>query len=369
MTNPSRGRQKKKFTITASEEGVEIAEKALLRLGFESKSNFAKSQLISPGVVYKFFKRQPIQLDTLKRICDALKLNWREVAGLEEEQQKQVKRKNCSSLEAQEEVGSVQTLHRLVTVIDQQNGTAKAEITLKGDINSVDNLKMLELILRQHSGHTIKIKDIQEGSIKLNIEGSEEDINRLLERIKSGELTEVNGFPIEDISILSESSEFLKVFRQEFLASLDAALAQVINQRLNLSKQRGSDQSEQFLRAICLFHCQGKSMGEIAKELGLKAQYKVTRLLKLKEFRADVRQTLLIELRDRIRELAKIYTDSQQLQTFDQQIDQALDEQISQIIQEAESESHIAHNRPTTSLFSKRLCRYIDTLFQSRSQS
>ncbi len=208
MTNQSRAGKKKKFTITASEEGVEIAEKALLRLGFESKSNFAKSQLISRSVVTKFFNHQPIQLDTFKRICDALKLNWRELAGLEDEQQqKQVKRQDCSSLETQEEVGSVQTLHRLVTVIDQQNGTAKAEIILKGDINSVDNLQTLQLILQQYSGDTIKINDIQEGSIQLKIEGSEEDINRLIERIKSGELTEVNGFPIEDIKILDGKLE------------------------------------------------------------------------------------------------------------------------------------------------------------------
>lgn len=167
----------------------------------------------------------------------------------------------------------------------------------------------------------------------------------------------------------TETTEFLKVYRQEFLTSLDQALSQVINQRLKPSKRRGSDKSEQFLRAISLFHCRGESMGEIAKELGLKAQYQVTRLLKLKELRADVRQTLLIELRDRIRELAKNYIDSQRLQAFDHEIDQALDEQISQVIQEAESESHISQNRPTTSLFSQRLCRYIDTLFPSRSQS
>ena len=250
MTYQSRGRQKKKFTITASEEGVEIAEKALMRLGFESKNNFAKSQFLSRTSVTKFFNHQPIQLDTFKRICDALKLNWREIAGLEEEQQqKQVKRKDCSSLEVQEEVGSVQILQRLVTVIDQKNGTAKAEIILKGDINSVDNLKTLELILRQYSGDTIKIKDIQEGSIKLKIEGSEEDINRLLERIKSGELTEVNSFPIKDINILSESSD-----DEESNESVDKwrLVQEIVSQPVRNRDLSGVDLSDADLRGAFL---------------------------------------------------------------------------------------------------------------------
>ncbi len=175
--------------------------------------------------------------------------------------------------------------------------------------------------------------------------------------------------PDSDVDSPTETTEFLKAYRQQLISSLDAALALVLHKRLKPSKRQNSDKLEQFLKGLRLFHCQGESMGDIAQELGLKAQYQVTRLLKLKELRADVRQTLLIELRTHIREVAKNYTDSQRLQIFDQQIDQALEEQISQVIQEAESESHISQNRPTTSLFSKRLCRYIDTLFKSRSPS
>ena len=39
-------------------------------------------------------------------------------------------------------------------------------------------------------------------------------------------------------------------------------------------------------------------MTEIAKLLNLQAQFHVSRLLKLKDFRADVRQQLLVPLRD-----------------------------------------------------------------------
>lgn len=200
MTDSSRGGKKKKITYTASEEGVEKAEKALMRLGFASKSNFAESQLLSRTTVTKFFNRQPIQLDSFKKICDALKLNWLEIAGMIEEAPGNLKIQDCNTsatLEGEE----VQTVSRQVTVIDRQNGTTKAVITLEGNINSVSNFKILQLILREYSGDTVEITDIQEGSIRLIVKGSQEDIQRLISRIKSGELKEVDGFPVEDIQM------------------------------------------------------------------------------------------------------------------------------------------------------------------------
>jgi hypothetical protein len=59
MTNSNSGRKRKKITYTASIEGIKKAENALIRLGFESKINFAKSQLLSRSTVTKFFQLQP----------------------------------------------------------------------------------------------------------------------------------------------------------------------------------------------------------------------------------------------------------------------------------------------------------------------
>jgi DNA-binding Xre family transcriptional regulator len=73
-------RKKKKITITASSEGVKIAENALIGLGFDSKSDFAKSKFLARSTVTKFFQCQPIQLDSFKKICQELKLDWRRIA-------------------------------------------------------------------------------------------------------------------------------------------------------------------------------------------------------------------------------------------------------------------------------------------------
>ena len=62
-----------------------------------------------------------------------------------------------------------------------------------GDIKSLEDSSSVEFILREFAGDTIKITDIKEGSIRLTVEGSQEDIDRLVSIIKSGELKEVSG--------------------------------------------------------------------------------------------------------------------------------------------------------------------------------
>ncbi|MEG4324809.1 pentapeptide repeat-containing protein [Microcoleus sp. herbarium5] len=203
-------RKKKKITITASSEGVKIADNALIRLGFNTHSNFAKSQLLARSTVTKFFRRQPLQLDSFKKICQELKLDWTKIAELSEEKPSHIPGKtdyiNPYINEGAEKM-LTPTISRQVTVRDKNTNTIKAEIKLIGDINSFRDSSRVEFILREFSGDTITIIDIKEGSIRLTVEGSQEDIERLVSRIKSGELKQVSGFPVEYAQILSESSE------------------------------------------------------------------------------------------------------------------------------------------------------------------
>ncbi|MFN6537921.1 MAG: pentapeptide repeat-containing protein [Nostoc sp. EkiNYC01] len=238
MTDPSLGTKKKKITIAASVEGVEVAEKALIRLGFDSKSNFAKSQLLARTTVTKFFQREPIQLDSFKRICEVLKLSWREIALIPE--QEQLGESHCSSSIDKQGVESTLTPYAQVSVIDKQTKKVKIEIRLTGHINSVDNLKFLEFVLREYSGDSIKITDIKEGSIRLFVEGSPEDIERLVSRINSGELKTVTGFPVEGVQVLSES------LNDESAESDDKwrLVEQIVSQSLNMRHLGGIDLSD-----------------------------------------------------------------------------------------------------------------------------
>ena len=199
------------MTISASPEGVKIAENTLIGLGFNSKSDFAKTCFLGRNTVTNFFQRQPpIQLDSFKKICQELELDWRRIADLSEEKPSQIPgRTDCINPDINEGVEKVltPTFYREVTVIDKKTKRIKAEIKLIGDINSFGDSSRVEFILREFAGDTIEITDIKEGSIRLTVEGSQEDIDRLVSRIKSGELKEVSGFPVADVQILSESSE------------------------------------------------------------------------------------------------------------------------------------------------------------------
>ena len=85
MTTDKKDTKRRRITITLSEEGRQRATLALRRMGFMSKMNLAEASLLSRSTVSKFFALKPISLDSFQIICDVLNLNWREVAGLEDE--------------------------------------------------------------------------------------------------------------------------------------------------------------------------------------------------------------------------------------------------------------------------------------------
>jgi len=256
-------RKKKKMTISASSEGVKRAENALIGLGFNSKSDFAKSKFLARSTVTKFFQCQPIQPDSFKKICQELKLDWRRIAELSEEEPSQIPGiTDCINPDINEGVEKMltPTFDHQVTVIDKKTNTIKAEIKLRGDINSFGDSITVGFILRAFAGDTIKITDIKEGSIRLTVEGSQEDIDRLVSGIKSGELKEVSGFPIADVQILSESSEddesnelnnkwclvreiVTQGIKDRNLSGVDLSDADLSRANLNFAKLSGADLS------------------------------------------------------------------------------------------------------------------------------
>ncbi|MGF1499997.1 MAG: hypothetical protein ACFB8W_24690, partial [Elainellaceae cyanobacterium] len=155
--------------------------------------------------------------------------------------------------------------------------------------------------------------------------------------------------------------EFLKRYRQQFLTCLDEALQTVVEQRIRFLQRRKGDRHQRFLKGLHLFHCIGQTMGAIASQIDCKRQDQVTYLLQLKQLRADVRHHLEHLLRDRTHELAQAFVDPSRLQNLDQQIDEALNEQLTDLVRDAETESSTSRDGPLQSLFSRRLCQYLDT--------
>jgi hypothetical protein len=153
-----------------------------------------------------------------------------------------------------------------------------------------------------------------------------------------------------------EQVEFLQLYQNQFMESLDKAIAEVTEDFIIKLRHKRKFVEQSFITALHLFHCKGESMSQIAPQIGLE-----TRLLKLNELRTDIRQKLLLILRSQVIEIAKLFTDWQRLQNLDSQLEAILDEQITGIIQEAESEvKNPVRNQPLKGLLSRRLCHYLD---------
>ena len=162
-----------------------------------------------------------------------------------------------------------------------------------------------------------------------------------------------------------EQNEFLSFYREQFSHCMDRAISGTIERWVSTMQRKKTPKHEQFLQALSLFHDRGLSMGEIAPLVGLQAQYQVSRLLKLKQLRADIRRSLLVELQDSIMQKAESYHwDLDRLQDIDGKIEAALCEQVDDVLQEAASEASVAQRHSAPSLYSRRLCQYLN----SRSQ-
>lgn len=157
-----------------------------------------------------------------------------------------------------------------------------------------------------------------------------------------------------------EEAEFLKFYQQQFLSCLEQALAIVTESRVKQLERKDKDKAIKFVIGLRLFHCQKLSMAEIAKQLKLRAQDAVTRLLKLKNFRADVQQQMLILLRNIVKDKARVYSSTENLQKLENQITIAINEQIGKVIEDAEIQSRYAKNVLTKSIFIDKLCNYLE---------
>lgn len=83
---------------------------------------------------------------------------------------------------------------------------SKAEFVLTGSIDSINEIKLkviVEHLRKLAKDLDITIIKVEEGSIKLIFEGSPEGIKRLQELVKSGRLTELSDFPIEDFHLIA----------------------------------------------------------------------------------------------------------------------------------------------------------------------
>lgn len=107
--------------------------------------------------------------------------------------------------------GSSEKINGTQVSVEKKEGTnnkGKATFVFTGTINIVDEklLKALEAHLRKIAKDTeLTIIKVEEGSIKITLEASQETLELLKNLFESGELTDVLDIPIEDVQILSQN--------------------------------------------------------------------------------------------------------------------------------------------------------------------
>ena len=225
-------------------------------------------------------------------------------------------------------------LERIADLLKQQNLMLSPDETLL-------RLEHLASQLREYRIH------VRGGKMK------HESLDNAAKNTEGMQATVVRNEPEE----LEDRGDFLQSYQQQFKQSLENAIAIAIDTRLAKFKGKKAAKAPQFITALKLFHCEGESMSKIAPQIGLTAQFQVTRLLKLKELRADIRHQVLQLMRDWTMNQADL-VDLAALKQRERAIESALGEQIDLLLDEAEKEVSIANS--TASILARRICEYLD---------
>ena len=161
-----------------------------------------------------------------------------------------------------------------------------------------------------------------------------------------------------------EEQELLEFLHQQFKLSLVSALDQEI--RTSIAKLQKSKRyaplAQQFIPGLQLYYCQGKSLKEIAPQLGMTSWDQARRVLNPGGLSSRVRASCVQQLLDSIlkkaseKGLTKIPPEPDYLKTLAELIEAFADEEV---FQEAAAEIKTGKNRSLKSLYAQQLRLYL----------
>ena len=183
-------------TYYATDDGRKKAEQALKDgEDINSKTRLADLCELSPSTINNFFSGKAIEPENFRKICSKLDLNWLEIRANESfdtNENEEKKQNSCY----QEKEGKQIKLKFNVTV-DEENQVKFFN-------------ELLQLVQRLGDDDSIEIIDIEQGSIKLTLQGSPAGLQRLERLFQSGELKQIFerylNITVEDVVFLNTSS-------------------------------------------------------------------------------------------------------------------------------------------------------------------
>ena len=165
--------------------------------------------------ISRFFNGKPVSKEIFIALCHALKLEWGDIAEPELEKNQPTRNNGMdTSPEKSYQITPQQPTIAPVAVVQRQNviSDEKLIITFTGNLerflNNEEIQKALLILMKNVSGDTsLKIEKIEKGSIKITFSGSPEGLRVIKSLIKSGELTKIEGMPIEDVQFIREKDK------------------------------------------------------------------------------------------------------------------------------------------------------------------
>ena len=162
-----------------------------------------------------------------------------------------------------------------------------------------------------------------------------------------------------------EEQEFLEFLHHQFqLALVDAIAFEIEKKLIKLQKsKRYAPLAQQFIPGLQLYYCQGKSLKEIAPQLGMTSWDQARRILNPGGLLSQVRENCVQQLLEKIlnqislKGLTSIPPDPDYLKTLTQQIEDFVDQEV---FQAAAAEIKAGKNRSLNSLYAQQLRLYID---------
>ena len=151
----------------------------------------------------------------------------------------------------------------------------------------------------------------------------------------------------------STQTDFLTQYRTRFTTALTTALATVLSDRIAATPKKAT----QFLTALQAYYCEQLAMSDIATLIGARGQDVVSRLMRLKDLRSDIRRHMLSELKSAV----IILITAANLSQSDRAIEAALDEQLKTLMQEeAQRDKTTKGLKKGDTRLSVALCDYLD---------
>ena len=162
-----------------------------------------------------------------------------------------------------------------------------------------------------------------------------------------------------------EEEEFLDFLHHQFLLVLMSAVRREIENKITkLQKsKRYAPLAKQFIPGLQLYYCQGKSLKEIAPQLGMTSWDQARRILNPGELLSRVREECVQELLESIlsrasmKGLTKIPPKPDYLKTLAEQIEAFADEEV---FQEAAAEIKAGKHRSLNSFYAQQLRLYFE---------